>query len=169
MFLFTPIGVTSSPVEQAIAYHNALAPVVAEASTTSTSTESAITVLPKKAKKTNGVTVKTYVDTNSPSVAIEVQNYFAKTPVMSKIARCESGNRQFDSRGNVLRGKVNSKDVGVMQINERYHATRAKALGYDIHTLDGNLGYAARLYKEQGTSPWLASSACWGAVVASNS
>lgn len=165
MFLFTQIGVTSSPVEQAIVYHNALAPVVAEASTTSTSTESAITVLPKKKISAS----QTQVDTYSPLVAAEVKEYFANTPILASIARCESGNRQFDASGNVLRGRVNSSDVGVMQINERYHAARAKALGYDLHTLEGNLGYAAKLYKEQGTRPWISSSPCWGAVVASNS
>jgi len=48
-----------------------------------------------------------------------------------------------------------------MQINELYHADEAKALGYDIYTIQGNVAFARYLYDKQGTKPWMSSSACW--------
>lgn len=97
------------------------------------------------------------------------KEYFKDTPVLAEIARCESTYRQFGPEGTILRGKVNSADVGVLQINEKYHSARSKELGMDIHTLEGNLKYGALLYKEQGSRPWNASKPCWGsATVAAN-
>jgi hypothetical protein len=78
------------------------------------------------------------------------------------VARCESQYRQFDENGNVLRGKVNSKDVGAFQINEKYHLETSQKLGIDIYTLEGNIAYARYLYETQGSKPWSASSPCWG-------
>jgi len=48
-----------------------------------------------------------------------------------------------------------------MQINELYHADTAKALGYDIYSIDGNVAYARYLYEKQGAKPWISSSPCW--------
>ena len=91
-----------------------------------------------------------------------IAEHFADTPILKKIASCESQNRQFDeTTGSVLRGKVNSQDVGVFQINEKYHLEAAKKLGLDIYTLEGNLDYAKHLYKSQGVKPWVHSSTCW--------
>ena len=90
-----------------------------------------------------------------------VKEYFKDVPIMAEIARCESEFRQTDSKGNLIRGKVDSADVGVMQINERYHLKQASALDINIHTLEGNLAYARELYEKQGVYPWMASSACW--------
>ncbi len=86
---------------------------------------------------------------------------YADTPILVEIARCESTFAQFDKDGKVIRGIVNNKDVGVMQINEKYHAEAAKALGYDLHTIEGNVAYAKYLYKQEGAAPWKASSPCW--------
>ncbi len=83
---------------------------------------------------------------------------------MADIAFCESRFNQFDDYGNVLRGKVNRADVGVMQINEKYHAGKAAKLGYDLYSLDGNMEYAMYLYETQGTKPWVHSSTCWNTV-----
>lgn len=91
-----------------------------------------------------------------------VKTYFAKTPVLAQIAKCESQYRQFSSSGNVLRGRKVPADVGVMQINESYHKAISEKLGYNIYTLDGNLAYAQYLYDKQGTKPWRASEVCWG-------
>ena len=91
-----------------------------------------------------------------------VRNYFADSPILAEVARCESTFRQFDSKGNPIRGLENASDVGVMQINEYYHAERAKKLGLDLYTLEGNMEYAKLLYKTQGTAPWSASKPCWG-------
>lgn len=89
---------------------------------------------------------------------------FADTPLLVEIARCESTFSQFDKEGNVIRGIVNSKDVGVMQINERYHLETAIKLGFDLHTIEGNTAYAQYLYDKEGAAPWKASSKCWGKV-----
>lgn len=81
---------------------------------------------------------------------------------MRKIAYCESRNRQFDKNGSVIRGVVNSKDVGIFQINEKYHLSDSKKMGLNIHTVEGNLDYAEYLYEKQGTRPWNSSKPCWG-------
>ena len=91
-----------------------------------------------------------------------VRDFFSGVPIMVEIARCESGFRHYNSDGSVLRGFVNRSDVGVMQINKFYHGDRADQLGLDIFSREGNLAYAMYLYEKQGTTPWLASRACWG-------
>ena len=90
-----------------------------------------------------------------------VKDYFADAPIMVEIARCESTFRQTNSKGEVLRGIANSRDVGVMQINERYHGKTAEKMDVDIYSIDGNLEYARHLYEKQGTKPWKASEKCW--------
>jgi hypothetical protein len=92
----------------------------------------------------------------------KVEEYFSDIPIMAEVSFCESRFRQHDKYGNLLRGKVDSRDVGVMQINEYYHLETAQKLGLDIHTLEGNLAYARYLYNKEGTRPWNASAPCWG-------
>ena len=82
-------------------------------------------------------------------------------PIMYEIAKCESGLRQFDDDGKVLRGTINPKDVGIFQINEYWHLKSAQKQGFDIYTTEGNIGFALALYEAQGTKPWNASSNCW--------
>jgi hypothetical protein len=101
--------------------------------------------------------------TSPETVEKRVREYFHDIPLMAEVARCESGFEQVDKNtGSVKRGFVNANDVGVMQINERYHSDTAKKLGFDLHTLEGNLDYARYLYEHQGTQPWSASRPCWG-------
>ncbi len=109
--------------------------------------------------------------TSSEHIKLITKEYFKGTPIAAEIARCESTYRQFNADGSVLRGKVNSADVGVMQINEKYHLKRSVELGINIYTLEGNLAYGKYLYKEQGSRPWNASKPCWGkqAVVVATS
>lgn len=90
-----------------------------------------------------------------------VKEYYKDDPILAEIARCESQYRQFGKSGQIIRGKVNSKDVGIMQINERYHADKSKELGFDIRTLEGNLAYAKWLYEKEGVKPWNSSLKCW--------
>ena len=90
-----------------------------------------------------------------------VKDYFENDPILIEIAKCESRFRQFDESGDVLRGTVTPEDIGVMQINKRYHLLKSKDLGYDIHTLDGNMAYAKWLYEKEGTKPWNSSAKCW--------
>ena len=90
-----------------------------------------------------------------------VAKQYADEPILVDIARCESTFRQFDPNGNVMRGKANKGDVGVMQINEKYHAEDAAKLGYNIYTAEGNVAFAKYLYNKFGSDPWSSSSKCW--------
>lgn len=81
--------------------------------------------------------------------------------LLVKIATCESGLSHFDQDGKPLRGVVNSKDVGLFQINEYYHLEKSKELGFDIHTQEGNIQYAVWLFKNEGSTPWNWSKPCW--------
>ncbi len=91
-----------------------------------------------------------------------VREYFKDTPIMIHIARCESTFRHLNSSGDVNRGKVNSRDVGVMQINEYYHLNQAQNRDLNIYTIEGNMAYAKDLYEREGTTPWNSSKPCWG-------
>jgi len=93
-----------------------------------------------------------------------INDYFTDIPILAEIAKCESRFRQFNSKGEVLKGDKNSYDRGVMQINVLYHNKTAEKLGLDVHDLDGNVAYARYLYEKQGARPWLSSSACWANV-----
>lgn len=97
----------------------------------------------------------------SISVEAYVRDYFKDEPLLAEIAKCESTFRQFDSNGNVIKGRVNDDDIGVMQINTFYHLEDAEKQGFDIYTIDGNLGYAKWLYGKYGDAPWVHSSKCW--------
>lgn len=87
---------------------------------------------------------------------------FASTmpPVMTAIAQCESGNKQFYKSGKLIRDYATGTHIGVYQIWVG-HAKAAKKLGYDIYTRAGNVAMALYMYKTQGTAPWLASASCW--------
>jgi hypothetical protein len=106
---------------------------------------------------------------NTPAVAYmdrkEVEKFlrekYKHTPILVEIARCESTFTHIDKSGKVIRGMVDNKDVGVMQINERYHLETATKLGYDLHTIEGNVAYAQYLYEREGARPWKASQPCW--------
>lgn len=90
-----------------------------------------------------------------------VREYFKDTPILADVARCESTFRHLGKDGYVIRGIVDKRDVGVMQINEGYHLETANKLGHNIYTLEGNMDYAKLLYQKFGLSPWKASSKCW--------
>lgn len=111
----------------------------------------------------NNTVNKSQKETSNPNRKIEsaTREYFQDIPLMAEIAWCESRFRQFDKNGDTFRGVVNNKDVGVMQINEYYHLKRAKKLGIDIYTVEGNLKYGRLLYSEEGARPWNSSAPCW--------
>ena len=77
------------------------------------------------------------------------------------IAFCESTNRQFAEDGSVLRGKQNPSDLGLFQINEKYHLEKSRELGFDIRATEGNIGYAMWLIKREATRHWRSSKSCW--------
>ncbi len=91
-----------------------------------------------------------------------VARKFSTSHILYRIAFCESTYSQYDKYGNVKRGVVNSKDVGIFQINEKYHLANAKRMGIDLYTPEGNMEYALYLYERDGSQPWSASEPCWG-------
>jgi hypothetical protein len=106
-------------------------------------------------------TADSSIRTSTKTMEAYLRQEFADTPILVDIARCESSFHQYDKDGNIIRGRVNSADIGVMQINEKYHADTAKKLGIDLYTVEGNVAYAKHLYNEQGAQPWISSSKCW--------
>lgn len=137
--------------------------MLAVAPTVSTSTDVKATTLENQSYQEMQVSGIDEVETLSPNSTVKniVSKRFATKPELIKIAYCESRLRQFGKDGNVLRGIVTPEDVGVMQINEGYHGERAKKLGIDLHTIEGNMQFAELLYNEQGSQPWSASKPCW--------
>jgi hypothetical protein len=105
-----------------------------------------------------------------PAIVEEkVREFFADIPVMVAVAKCESRFRQYDTNGEALKNREGSSATGVLQIMASYHREIATNLGYDIDTLEGNLGYARHLYESNGTRDWEASRTCWGSsIVAKN-
>jgi len=83
--------------------------------------------------------------------------------LVSSIAECESRTAQYDKNGEVLRGHKNPSDVGIFQINEKYHLEKSQELEFDIYTPVGNIGYAMWLLEHQGSTPWKWSRDCWSA------
>jgi hypothetical protein len=107
-------------------------------------------------------------NTRNRSVEGDVREYFADTPILIEVAKCESDFRHLEKDGEIIRGLVNKSDIGVMQINTYYHNDKAKELGLDLTTLKGNMAYAKYLYDKEGTAPWQSSAPCWDKSVAVN-
>ena len=98
-----------------------------------------------------------------PSPVIVVQED-PLPPVLQRIAQCESWGQQWTRDGKVLRGKRNPQDLGLFQINAVVWAQQAEALGYDLHTRDGNTQMARYIFAHYGSAPWQASAKCWSRV-----
>jgi len=109
-----------------------------------------------------------WLDYSSKSAKIRGRptSSFAHLPadvVLPIIAQCESGGRQFDDRGYLIKNPTSSA-VGKYQIMASLHEARARSLGHNIRTLEGNEGYARYLYAESGTQHWEVdprSRRCW--------
>src|SRR5262245_34584785 len=100
-----------------------------------------------------GLVPKVLADNPNAIVEDAVRFYFADTPAMISIAKCESGFRQYNTDGSAMHD-ASGTYVGVFQISEVIHTPKAIAMGFDIRTLDGNLMYARYLYSSSGTGPW---------------
>lgn len=87
-----------------------------------------------------------------------VEREFGEDHVMVEVARCESSFRQFSGE-DVLVNSIGA--TGIFQILQRVHEEIAEDFGYDIYTVEGNIGYAKALYEADGLKPWSASSLCW--------
>ena len=97
----------------------------------------------------------------SLQVREQVRVAFARIPIMIKIAKCESGFRQYSGRGVPLKN-ADSSATGTFQLMYSLHYKTAKKLGFNINTTEGNIGYAKYLYRAKGTRPWRESKQCWG-------
>lgn len=97
-------------------------------------------------------------------LCIALSTTVAHADVLSAIAQCESHGHQFADNGQVLRNKSHRAVVGVFQINERLHGAKARQLGLNIYTQEGNWAYARYLLETEGTTPWNASRGCWKRV-----
>jgi predicted metal-binding protein len=106
-----------------------------------------------------------------PNIGIKpyVEEFFTQNNAqeMLSIIKCESGFKQFDTRGEVLKNKEGSSAVGIAQIIASKHPdqkvldqynkrnnTDLTVNDFDITTLKGNVGYALVLYKVRGTRDW---------------
>ena len=134
----------------------AVLPAITAPKPTDTKLEVKIAPLYEQVKSENYLPI-----TDSKNVEKFLQDYFADIPLMAKVAKCESHNRHYNSRGEILRGEKNTYDRGVMQINVLYHEIDAEKMGLDLHDIDDNVAYARYLYEKQGAKPWMSSSACW--------
>jgi len=118
-------------------------------------------------------------DTGSSIKGKTVANLSHNVPMgiaLPIIADCESGGgvfgaaHQFEADGiTPLKNKEGSSAIGKYQILAS-HKDRAKKMGFDIETLEGNEGYARVLYQESGTKHWEVDSrskACWEPKLAS--
>jgi len=87
----------------------------------------------------------------TPTSEVEglVRDYFSDIPILAEVARCESTFRHTLDDGSVLRGRVDPRDTGVMQINTYYHQATAEAMGLDIEDFYHNMVYARHLYETQ--------------------
>ncbi len=92
-------------------------------------------------------------------------NQGVNAKLANSIAFCESTYRQFEDTGESLRGNQNRLDVGLFQINEKYHLEKSQELGFDIYTTEGNIDYALWLIKNEGEQHWKWSQHCWGPKV----
>lgn len=84
-------------------------------------------------------------------------------PILDKIAKCESGGKQFAANGQVtLNGNTNgSVDIGKYQINNRYWGKTATEMGYNLMIEKDNEAFALWLFQNKGSEVWSASKKCW--------
>ena len=71
---------------------------------------------------------------------------------MVPVAACESGFRQYDDTGRVLRSKT--FDVGALQLNVDVWGLKAKALGFNIYSPIGNIEMAKYILDTAGINSW---------------
>lgn len=90
-----------------------------------------------------------------PSATQMVAFYFGKDAKrMEQIFTCESGMKQFDSKGKVIMSPT--RDFGIAQINEKVWDKKAKQLGLDYKgSMIDNLQMAKYIYTQSGKGAWV--------------
>lgn len=75
---------------------------------------------------------------------------------MVKVAKGESGLKQWYDNGKVVRGRIVPQDTGLFQINSTHWAREAKMLGLDYeNSLVDNVKMARHIYDTQGIHAWV--------------
>lgn len=97
--------------------------------------------------------VVTVVKETPAQIEVIVRQTFVDEPIMIHIAKCESTFRQYYDSGTVFKGA--GRYVGIFQIDEIIHNSAAQSLGFDIYTVEGNIGYANHIFQNEGSRPWL--------------
>ena len=138
------VGATTTASSTAVVASSTLGITTSVATTTSVHSTST-TITPINTLTQNRVVVEK-----------KVREVFADAPVMIAVARCESNFRQFTDSGAPFRGGAGGEMIGVFQFYEKAHVPFARTLGFDLATLEGNVGYARNVYEHQGTTPWKA-------------
>ena len=84
------------------------------------------------------------------------------SPVMQRIAKCESGNNHYGKDGQVIVhvNKDGTYDQGKYQINSIHNAA-AKKMNLNLMVEKDNEAYAMYLYTNEGTGDWYSSRSCW--------
>ena len=102
---------------------------------------------------------KTIEDTSEAVLELIQQEFGDDWKIMKRIAECESGFRQYDSKGQTLIGQE-TKDIGLFQINPKW----LKKAGYfqmDIYRTKDNVRMAKIIKDIQGLNAWEMSFNCW--------
>ena len=108
-----------------------------------------LTVIPSPTTTYYGPEPKDYSREGLKTLITEA---FPEEPIMLRIAECESGTAQFyASSSKVIRS--HTADSGLFQINDIW-LPKAKELGYDINTVEGNIAMAQHIKEVQGLRAW---------------
>lgn len=91
-----------------------------------------------------------------------VKEVAIKSPVLDRIAKCESGNMHMKDGQVILNANNNgSVDAGVFQINVKIWGKVAASQGLNLMIEKDNREFANYLYRHFGTEPWIWSKSCW--------
>ena len=83
------------------------------------------------------------------------------TPILKRIANCESPKGHYENGQVLLRANKNgSVDIGKYQINTLW-AKKATELGLNLMNEQENEQFAVWLYENRGTEDWVWSKPCW--------
>lgn len=81
------------------------------------------------------------------------------TPVLLRIAKCESSGSHYGLSGQVLISKT--QDMGLYQIHIPIWGKKATEMGLNLAVEKDNEKFARWLYENYGTEPWIHSKKCW--------
>ncbi len=84
--------------------------------------------------------------------------------VLQAIIQCESG---FDPKA-LNKNSKHSLDIGLFQINTRWHQATAKKMGLNIYDTADNVKYGLYLFEKEGIHPWKASKKCIKKIMEDN-